>query len=189
MVAPSAVLSHVALLVPSTEKAAPIFGKLGLEVNEPQVWEGEGTKEIYIGNLKSQMALPLLMEPVNENGSYARALKKRGPGIHHIAVDVLNIEEYVQSLSGSGWFLHLHSLKHLRQMKTVYLARPGMPTLIEVQEKESLCQDPPVIAEIHMNLEPAQMTMMQALGLKQIVVANETAVTINNQKIYFKELV
>lgn len=40
-----------------------------------------------------------------KEGAYTRAMKKRGPGLHHIAVDVLNLESFVDDLSGSGWLL------------------------------------------------------------------------------------
>lgn len=41
-------LSHVALLVPSARNAADKLKQLGFEVGPEEVWEGEGTKEIYI---------------------------------------------------------------------------------------------------------------------------------------------
>lgn len=86
------VLNHVALLVPSVQKASAFLTPLGFMINAAAEWEGEGTLEIYVGDLKNQMANLLLMEPVKE-GAYTRAMKKRGPGLHHLAIDVLDVEE------------------------------------------------------------------------------------------------
>ena len=54
----------------------------------------------------------------------------------HLAIDVLNLESYIESLAGSGWLLHPISIKTMKQSQTVYLARPGFPGLIEVQERK-----------------------------------------------------
>lgn len=130
---PAISLSHLALLVPSVDHAAAVLRSYGFEPAAAEVWEGEGTKEIYVG-LPAANAL-LLMEPAKP-GAYERALKKRGPGLHHFAVDVPALEPFLTSIAGSGWLMHLNSVRTLQAHRTVYLARPGFPGLIEVQEKE-----------------------------------------------------
>lgn len=186
MVKSSAVLSHVAFVLPSVEKAAKVFAQNGLMVSSPEVFEGEGTKEIYVGDVDHQAALPLLMEPTRA-GSYSRSLEKRGPGLHHIAVDVDSVEDYLAGLSGSGWFLHLNSLRSAREFKTVYLARPGVPALIEVQEKAA-SQDPHLVTEIHLKLNEEQLKMIRSLGLSQVFSSSEEHLVLDNKRIYFKEL-
>lgn len=81
----------------------------------------------------------LLMEPIKP-GAYQRVLEKRGPGLHHLAIDVLHLEQYIESLAGSGWLLHPVSIKTMKQSQTAYLARPGFPGLIEVQERKELVE-------------------------------------------------
>lgn len=188
MVRNEAVLSHVAFLVPSAEKAASVFSKEGLGATEAQIWDGEGTLEIYVGDYERQSALPLLMEPVKP-GAYLRAMEKRGPGLHHIALDVLNLTAFTESLVGTGWLLHPRSLRTLQDNKTVYLVRSGMPVIIEVQEREVLPSQPALVEEIHMNLSATQMEMMKSLGLTQVKQAGELALVLGNRKIYFKDMI
>ncbi len=80
------ILNHVALLVPSVVRAAEALRGYGFSIGEVEEWEGELTREIYVGY--GAKASLLLMEPAGETGSYRRALEKRGPGLHHLAVDV-----------------------------------------------------------------------------------------------------
>ena len=81
--------SHVAVLVPSVRKAADYLRQLKFEIGEEETFEE--TREIYVqGNLRNSL---LLME-AKDTGSYRRAFEKRGPGIHHLAIDVLDLEEF-----------------------------------------------------------------------------------------------
>ena len=94
-------LNHIALLVRSARSGAGLLKKYGLVTGPLQTWEGEGTLEVYAGE-ESLSARLLLMEAV-KSGAYARALEKRGPGLHHLAVDVPDLGSYIAGLSGSGW--------------------------------------------------------------------------------------
>ncbi len=69
------------------------------------------------------------------DGPYKQAHEKRGTGIHHIAIDVPKVDDFVGELSGSGWLLHPKSLWFYDDNKQVYLSRPGVPVLIEVKER------------------------------------------------------
>ena len=159
-------LSHVAFLVSSVQKAAELPTGLDLTVGPAEKWEGEGTLEIYVGEDSFTSRL-LLMEAVKD-GAYQRALKKRGPGLHHIAVDVLNLEEYIGNLSGSGWFLHPKSLETIKHTKTAYLARPGMPTMIEVQERDTLSEKPSFISLFELPFTEVQMKLIDTLGIAEL---------------------
>src|ERR1044071_1670066 len=94
-------LNHVAFLVDSIEMVLEenIFdpGAIG-EIEE---FPSEGTRELYIGQ-SDQMGKLLLMQ-ANGPGPYQDALNKRGTGLHHIAIDVPSIDDFVATLSGSGW--------------------------------------------------------------------------------------
>ncbi|MDD4976749.1 MAG: VOC family protein [Bacteriovorax sp.] len=126
-------LSHVALLVPSVRKAADYLRKFDFQIGKEEEFEGEGTREIYVEGHKPNSLL--LMEPLAK-GPYHRALHKRGPGVHHIAIDVLNLELYLESIASSGWLLHPMSIKTIKEAHTAYLARPGFPALIEVHGRK-----------------------------------------------------
>ncbi len=185
------VLNHIALLVPSVAKSAEYLKQFNFKIGPAEQWEGEGTLEIYVGDLKKEMANLLLMEPVKD-GAYSHAMSKRGPGLHHIAIDVLNIEDYIDQLAGSGWLLHPKSLHSIKHSKTAYLARPEMPTLIEVQQQEILSDHHPMfISKLEIpNLSTKNIEMFDRLGLAQIQNSStdNMILTILEQRILLKNL-
>lgn len=134
-------LDHVALLVASVEGARARCLELGLVAGEIEAFEGEGTRECYVGG-PSQSARLLLCEATDPDGPYGRALRKRGPGLHHIALNVSNLNDYIEDLGGSGWLLLPQSLRTIRDGKTAWLARPGIPFLVEVHERSRAARPP-----------------------------------------------
>lgn len=183
-------LNHVALLVPSVDQAATALAPFGHKIHDAAEWEGEGTREIYVGDFEIHMATLLLMEPIKE-GAYTRAMKKRGPGLHHLGIDVLDLEGFIDEIAGSGWLLHPKSLHTIKHSKTAYLARPGVPTLIEVQQREKISVQKPVVENIHIpGLRSNELTMFKALGLEQVTAdqGGELGLTINGRQISFSTL-
>ncbi|OFZ12949.1 MAG: hypothetical protein A2X86_08970 [Bdellovibrionales bacterium GWA2_49_15] len=177
--------SHVAVLVPSVQKAADYLRQFDYQIGEEEVFEE--TREIYVqGSRRNSL---LLME-AKETGSYQRALKKRGPGIHHLAIDVLNIEKFLSSLSGSGWLLHLYSLKSIKDSKTAYLARPGFPALIEVQEKKKLSDGPLFVDGITLKFDSSLASLVKSVGLDEIVKPSKvnSGLTIQGRSIELSSL-
>jgi hypothetical protein len=103
-------------------------------------------------------------------------MEKRGPGLHHVAVNVSSIEEYVANLAGSGWLLHPMSLQTLKQSNTVYLARPGLKVLIEVQQvskkaliKASNC----FISEVFVEGALDHQRLLNSLGVPGLCIAGK----------------
>lgn len=179
-------LSHVAVLVPSAQKAADYLKKFDFVIGPSEDWDGEGTREIYVEKDKANSLL--LMEPIKE-GSYKRALEKRGPSLHHLAIDVLNLEEFLSSISNSGWLLHLNSLKTIKQMGTAYLARPGFPALIEVQEKKELQRGLPFVNKISLQFDSALEKLLKPIGYEQVIENQKFfLLKLNEQQILFKDL-
>lgn len=158
--------SHVAILVPSVRKAADYLRQFDFQIGKEEDWDGEGTREIYVEKDKANSLL--LMEPIRP-GAYQRALDKRGPGLHHLAIDVMNLESYIESLAGSGWLLHPISVKTMKQSQTAYLARPGFPALIEVQDRKELTDRQIFVKEISMPMDPALLNLVKHIGLEGIV--------------------
>jgi hypothetical protein len=163
-------LSHVAVLVPSVRKSADYLRQFKFAIGEEEIWDGEGTKEIYVA-AGSANAL-LLMEPIKE-GAYQRALQKRGPGIHHFAIDVLDLESFILSLSGSGWLLHPMSVKTMKKTQTAYLARPGFPGLIEVQERDEIANRPVFVENVTLSFASNLQYLLTPVGLSNVVSHDE----------------
>ena len=165
------IINHIALLVPSVERAAEVARRAGFSVGPTEDFEGEGTREIYVGGFDHDTTL-LLMEPIN-NGAYSRAMAKRGPGLHHIAIDVLNLDEFIAGLSSTGWLLHPKSLHTIKKTQTAFLARPGFSMLVEVQERKSIEAKPLFIQWMALPLNEANSKLLKHLGVEQIVSTNE----------------
>lgn len=157
--------NHVALLVRSVRRAATHLATLGFQIGEEAEFESEGTREIYVE--KDQNNSLLLLEAIKP-GPYLRALEKRGPGLHHLAIDVLNLESYIDSLSGSGWLLHPMSLQTIKH-RTAYLARPGFPGLIEVQQREAPKGREVFVKEVAVPFESKFAVLLGPIGLENIV--------------------
>ena len=89
-------LDHIAILSPSILEATKVLGFNGQY--EHQIETFEETRELYLCDkgLKSRL---LLMEPMTP-GSYSLALMKRGPGLHHIAINVSQYPNFCKLLGG-----------------------------------------------------------------------------------------
>lgn len=161
-------LNHVALLVRSVERSAKVLKKLGCEIGPREEFESEGTAEIYVGP-DARSAKLLLLEPIKEDAPYGRAMKKRGPGLHHVAIDVKDVESFVAGLWGSGWYLHPRTLQTVRKTKTAWLARPGTAMLIEAQQRAELSKAKPFITKLELPLTEKERAMVDALGVSGLL--------------------
>jgi len=178
-------LSHVAFLVVDAEKSAATLVGMGHLSGPIESWPKQGTKEIYFGdhNLRGRL---LLMEPIGDGG-YKRAMSSRGPGLHHIGIDVSDFEIFIDGLSGSGWYLHPKSLATIRKTKTAWLARQGTPFLIEAQQTETIQtgKEPPLfISKLEVPVNSSKSQLLPSLGIVDIVQStdNQTWLTIVNKR-------
>jgi hypothetical protein len=175
--------SHVAILVPSVRKAADHLRQFDFEIAEEDVFPE--TREIYVqGSERNSL---LLME-ARDTGSYRKALEKRGPGIHHLAIDVLDLEGFLSSIAGSGWFLHLNSLQTMKDFRSAYLARPGFPTLIEVQEKAELMDGPLFVDGVMLPFDPGLAHLLKSVGLHQTVTSGSPSLRLGGKQIELEAL-
>lgn len=180
-------LSHVALLVSSVEASAKYLNFLGIETGEPETFESEGTKEIYVGSYASESGLLLLLEPISE-GPYARAMKKRGPGLHHIAIDVLNLTDAVREAQAIGWKLHSASAETMKY-GTAWLYLEGVPTLIEVHQKKELSMKPQKVSKIEFPLSAGHEAFFAGIGLKSVACfGDELRVVVNGREVLFSQI-
>ena len=152
-------IDHVALLVPRIEPVCEKLGDLAGEAGEIEEFPSEGTRELYVGG-EGRTARLLLMEARGGGGPYARALAKRGPGLHHVALLVPDLDAF---LAGTrGWLVHPACLPRLASSRTVWLARPGISTLVEVHEAEP-GSGKPVVEQVEV---PAHGQLAELLHLR-----------------------
>ncbi|MBK1877076.1 VOC family protein [Pelagicoccus mobilis] len=126
-------LDHIALLVRDLEATAASFPST-LERHELETFESEGTKEQYIDFLNTNAPSLLLFEAIGD-GPYRRALKKRGPGLHHLGYRTTDLKEAVAYFAKQGLFLHPISIDSLEK-RVAWMCRPGIPFLVEIFESE-----------------------------------------------------
>lgn len=92
-------ISHVAVAVPSIDDALPKLAQvLGLSVGHRELVASQKTEAALLPIGESAIEL---IEPKGNEG-LAKFLDKRGPGLHHIAVEVEGIEEALTLLATLG---------------------------------------------------------------------------------------
>ncbi len=159
-------LDHVTLLVASVTNAAARVKAVG-EAQPLDEFPADGTKEIYVGRPEETARL-LLVEPMGD-GSYRRALDRRGPGLHHVGLLVDDVEDYVAGLAGTGWFLLPQSLASLKSHRTAWLARPGTKCLVEVHERPAPKERKPLITTFELPPNLVAPALVEALGCPALV--------------------
>jgi len=89
-------IDHLAIAVPDLDKAIPFFTDvLGLEVTHTDVEEGQGVVVAFMPLGESEIEL---IEPVEETSGVARFLDRRGSGMHHLCVEVDDMDEALARL-------------------------------------------------------------------------------------------
>jgi methylmalonyl-CoA epimerase len=93
-------LHHVAVAVDKVDEALKFYREtLGLEEIEVMTLEDRGLK---VALVKAGLSEIELLEPLDENGTVARFLDRRGPGLHHICFEVDDVEQSMRYYEGRG---------------------------------------------------------------------------------------
>jgi methylmalonyl-CoA epimerase len=99
MTIPTAKIDHLGIAVSSIAEARVFYESLGLEIVEEEVVESEGVKTAMLPVGESRIEL---LEALVPDSPVGRFLKKRGPGLHHIALHVNDISGTYETLKASG---------------------------------------------------------------------------------------
>ncbi|SHF27430.1 methylmalonyl-CoA epimerase [Seinonella peptonophila] len=93
-------LDHIAIIVENLEKALlPYTEALGLIHTPIEYIESHQVRVTFIPLGQTQIEL---IEPLNSHGKLARFLQKTGGGLHHVAIEVANIEDSIRDLQTHG---------------------------------------------------------------------------------------
>lgn len=93
-------ISHVGLVVKDTDGIAKLFSDLfGFEVAEFRPSPEGGFKSTLIS--KADVALELI-EPVGPQGMIQKFIEKRGEGLHHISMEVDDLDMEIKRLKTHG---------------------------------------------------------------------------------------
>jgi len=93
-------IDHIAIAVNDVEDSAKVYQQaLGVDTVEFETVETEGVKVaiIHLENARVE-----LMQPTNDSSPIKKFLDKKGPGLHHMALETDNIEGEVQRMEGCG---------------------------------------------------------------------------------------
>jgi len=93
-------VNHIAILVSDLDKALLTYqAGLGLELAKRQDMPEQ---EVEIAFLPTGDSMIELIKPTTETSGVAKFLAKRGEGLHHICLEVDNIEEAIQEMQARG---------------------------------------------------------------------------------------
>ncbi|MGI0056254.1 MAG: methylmalonyl-CoA epimerase [Nitrosarchaeum sp.] len=93
-------IDHIAIAVTDVEESAKVYQEaLGVNSVEFETVESEGVKVAIIHLENGRIEL---MQPTNESSPIKKFLDKKGPGLHHMALETNNIEGEVSRMEGCG---------------------------------------------------------------------------------------
>ena len=93
-------INHVAVVVEDMEKALSFWrDALGLELHELRDVPAEKSQVAFLPLPGSEVEL---VRPTSDDSGIAKYLAKRGPGMHHICLEVDDIEGMMSELKSKG---------------------------------------------------------------------------------------
>ena len=93
-------INHLGIATKGIDEALKFWGNaLGLENVHTETVEDQKVRVAMLPIGESRIEL---LEPTSEDSPITKFLEKRGGGIHHIAVEVENIEEALAKLKSEG---------------------------------------------------------------------------------------
>lgn len=130
-------IEHIGIAVKDLDKAEELYAKLlGTPSYKREAVESEGviTSFFKVGPNKIE-----LLESTKEDGPIAKAIEKRGEGIHHIAYEVEDIRAEMKRLRSEGFILLNEEPKRGADNKLVCFIHPKSAGGVLVE----LCQELP----------------------------------------------
>ena len=93
-------IDHIAIAVNDVEASAKVYQKaLGIDEIEFETVESEGVKVAIIPMENGRIEL---IQPTHDDSPIKKFLDKKGPGLHHMALETDNIEGEVERMEGCG---------------------------------------------------------------------------------------
>jgi len=93
-------IDHIGIAVRRLEERLPFWADaLGLAFSGFETVDSEGVKIAFLQAGNSRIEL---LEPIGEDSVVARHLSRRGEGIHHVAIEVRNLDAALERLKERG---------------------------------------------------------------------------------------
>ncbi len=88
-------ISHVGIATHSIAVLSEFYKALGLEIESTEIVEDQ---KVQVALMKVGQSSIELIESTEDDSVVARFLEKRGEGIHHIAIEVDNLQDHLDRL-------------------------------------------------------------------------------------------
>lgn len=93
-------ISHIGIAVANIEESAPFYRDvLGMEFEGTEVVAEQKVKVAFFVIGESRIEL---LEPTADDSPVAKFLAKNGPGVHHVAYEVADLEQRLKQLKTEG---------------------------------------------------------------------------------------
>ncbi|RLI74989.1 methylmalonyl-CoA epimerase [Archaeoglobales archaeon] len=92
-------IDHIGIAVGNLDEAVELYKKLGFEVKEIEEVAEQKVKVAMLPVGESKIEL---LEATSDDSAISKFIEKRGEGIHHIAVNVENIEKALENAKNEG---------------------------------------------------------------------------------------
>ena len=128
-------IDHIAFAVKNIESSAKLFEKIfNVQSSKTQIVKQESVKIKFLTIDKSKIEL---VEGTGENNSITNFIKKKGEGIHHIAIEVDDIEKEIKRLKKEGFKPINNSISKGANNKLISFLHPKETNgvLIEICQK------------------------------------------------------
>ncbi len=95
-----ATIDHVGIATDDVVETVAVFeGLLSLAVGEPEDIASQGVRVRFAGAGETKLEI---VEAIDGSSPFARALARRGPGLHHLALRVDDLASALERLEGAG---------------------------------------------------------------------------------------
>ncbi|MBA7623040.1 Ethylmalonyl-CoA/methylmalonyl-CoA epimerase [subsurface metagenome] len=126
-------IDHIGIAVNSIEEAVKLYTDvLGLKLKDIEVVEEQKVKTAIIPVGESKIEL---IESTDLEGVIAKYIEKRGEGMHHLALEVSNIQETLETLQEKDIpLIDKEPRKGVEDTSIAFLHPKGTKVLIELVE-------------------------------------------------------
>ena len=92
-------IRHLGIAVDSIKERLPVWESFGLKLHHTEKVDSEGvmTAHLKVGGYEIE-----LLEPMGEDTPVGKFIDKKGPGIHHLALEVDDIKESLAKAKENG---------------------------------------------------------------------------------------
>jgi len=126
-------INHIGIAVNSIEEAVKLYTEvLGLDVKNIEVLEEQRVRTVIIPVGESKIEL---IESTDPEGPIAKHIEKRGEGLHHIALEVSDIQGVLETLKQRGMpLVDEQPRTGVENTKIAFLHPKGTKILLEIVE-------------------------------------------------------